>query len=509
MASIVLRSESGKWKYKTKVDDPLFANIVGAMVEEGFNPGKELVIPGELGKILERDWHYIRELQDWMDWEAICVAMSPVEPKDYNPYRSNMFLPAPQKIDYPALPGKVLWRHEMAVLANALTLPEGWEAHVAVDDRSPLIERVSHIRASLDYLRKNRLSALRLIIYIDEQLYAMTANTKDPVVKFKYSGLGSSLMDSFVRNLWLMNLSGHAHALPIVSTRKFIKPPLTLPLSLAYSDWTSLGTILDEYIDKSDKHDTWGAYSITSWITGEVRRLPLYGVQISRSVKGGVGIGYMGSNILDADLLKHIYSRLAPLHTKETHPLTLGLDPILGSKHIVTWKPVAPNNQQNGTQYIIFQGATATSIGNLVGAANASIITYMRWYLYTIQHKGSTSFVSTSREIYLIPREDFPTIVEVLGETVGLYVLRQMLYSLLVYIHYKQEDIKNKKKQKAKPKDIDYVAPADLPKYLERGELFCSLVESYLEKHEGEDEGVKTMDVGGIPQVEKWKKYYD
>ena len=44
---------------------------------------------------------------------------------------------------------------------------------------------------------------------------------------------------------------------------------------------------------------------------------------------------------------------------------------------------------------------------------------------------------------------------------------------------------------------------------LERAELFSGLLEEYLAEHEGEDEDIKTLELGDVPRVQKLLRYYD
>ena len=98
--------------------------------------------------------------------------------------------------------------------------------------------------------------------------------------------------------------------------------------------------------------------------------------------------------------------------------------------------------------------------------------------------------------------------MQFLGETLGLYAMRRILLSLLYYIDknadrarklIKKENVSEKTKKKHE-KDLHAV---------ERAELFAELLEKYIEEHNGEDEGVRTMEMGKLARVEKARHYYD
>jgi hypothetical protein len=530
MSAIILRSTSGKWKYTTKTDDPLFSSIVGAMVEEGMKMPKSLTIPGSLGEELDMNWHYIKEMQDWMSWDTTCnlliedareeakrpkdvssvdiasllnqvmqgvplnqaimqnpaliarmqqvhgpgnVAQIPM-PHNVNPVPSVTTIQVPNlEVTYPDNPTIVVWRHEMAVLVNALSLPEGWEAQVAVDERSPLVERVSHMRASMAYLRANPDSAKRIEHLLDPYMKGLYDRSDDPTMRSNVER-GISLLAPFVRNVWLTAISWGISG----ATKT---PYMSLTYLLQYLDWEVMYEIAKEY---KDDERVQGVLSIAEAVTGKVGPMKSpYAVHLAKDMKCvgfGNGVRMVGISVYISQV-SFIYSYILSRLPDDVSPSVMGLEPILGIKKVESWEAPPLEGLVRYTS-----AATTTSVSDIVGAINATVITYLRWYKERTQYVAPSDMtVYDANTGPLIPVNHFKKVVKFLGETLGLYVMRRILLCLLHYIGKNRECNETK-----------------------RADMFCKLLEKHLEGKNGEYDGVLTFAFDKTKMVEKMAKYY-
>ena len=520
--SIVLRSTSGKWKYKTTTTDPLFAPILGAMLEAGLELPKELVLEGATGEILERDWHYVDKLREWMDWEAIVDALLPHSYSQLLGMKPYGFMPNPSPV-LPAPPGDVLWRHELSQLSSILSLPTGWEAHVAVDQRSPRNERLYHMRGSLDFIRDNPVSGMRIVLYTDNVVDALALQASDPTMtqavvqydRFRQPvaptmghDVRVSLMDPFIRNIYLMQLAGVVAAGPFLGRRPspWDKITIPMPVLLGYTDWNAAATILGEH----GKVLVRGKEEINERIIPPLRLVDTmlgdmegdrlaYGVNLAKSMQGiGFVHNYRAQDPLDSSLLARVYTYMLSVAPEDIPTNLMGLEPILGIKKVSTW--AAPPSG-------LATGSHTSSVSDIIGWVNATVITYPRWYTDMIQSKtAANTEAHRSTNTLLIPRDAFPQIVQFLGETLGLYVMRRILLSLLYYTS--ETVLEEPKKARGKVSAKAQAKYEEDKRMVERAELFAGLLEEYLAAHEGEDEEIVTLRFNETKTVKQLQKYY-
>lgn len=237
MSRIRLRSVNGKWKYETTVDDPLFAPILGAMFEEGMTMPEELTIEGSLGEALEREWKYIVALQEWMKWEKEAITQrgdTQIEPRDDGITHSREMVDV---LGGP--PPPTVWRHQFTVLATALSLPLGWESFVAVDNNTPMRERLLHMRVSMDYLLTHQPSfelasqdmTWAAHFLLQTVVATRTRYTANKVFReFHYT---VPYLAPFIRNLWLTNRGNTAG----LKKRTVIWPRVEISTLLLNLDW--------------------------------------------------------------------------------------------------------------------------------------------------------------------------------------------------------------------------------------------------------------------------------
>ena len=475
MTAIILRNSSGGWEYKTTTDDPLFGPILGSMVEEGMILPDTLVIEGALGEALEREWKYIEELQEWMIWEQKTV--SEVVPPNYLDMSSltlDVRMSSVSRYPY-SPPGPVVYRHNISILSNALSLPTGWEAYTAVDEHTPLIDRVVHMRASLEYLRVHKDHAALLYLYMDNQVGYLYRKAEDPVVQqesrrynYKYEG---SLLSPFIRNAWFVQIDKEGNV-----------DRLTLPGMLAKLDWEAVLPILTPYAEVDRDTDVSALLVFARSMTGEI--VPDDEIEedsallMSRSMNDG--ISYISPISHDKnDNLDVIYTKLLDNLPEDVDVIRLGLEPILGEKKVKTWMEV-PNVRGTTTS-----STSRVTLNQFVGWVNAVVLTYQKWYSTAkdarVGQKQLYKAPGKSKNI-TIDREKFNGIVQFLGNTLGLYAMRRILLSLLYYVSGYAE----KKLSKAQQEKVD------------RAEEFASLLEEYLTEHDGEDENVHTLSLSQV-----------
>ena len=366
MANIVLKSASGKWEHKTTVNDPYFAPILGAMFEEGMELPDQLVIEGALGEALEREWKYIEILKEWKEWEKLYTEVPPIEHAGERVAREGIHTytfsasESRRGSTYPGYrgetvsvrdvppPRRVLWLHEMAVLSTALSLPSGWELHVAVDERTPIDARRRHLRSSLEYIRKNAVSIMypRVAVMFDhaEDEVRIMAEGRDsrPIAR-------ECVLDALIRNVWLIEWNEYLSTNPESTDLPYVGTPAMLDRM----DWQLAHEILPA--KEEGKYYGTPAIDLAEFMLGE---------DCKTSCSAGVAIHQDGlgfwewSVVSDFSRLARIYSRLLTYLPEDATPAQLGLMSILGEK--------------DKDMYWV-------SVDRLVPWVHDSTLTYLKW----------------------------------------------------------------------------------------------------------------------------------
>lgn len=461
MAAIRLKSSSGKWTHTTKVDDPLFAPILGAMLEEGMTLPEELELPGSVGEELEKNWHLIGILHQWKKWAQKCKKS---EVKNYYGMR-NMILDMPPVVKKVAVehivyspPTEVVWRHQIAVLAGILNLPEGWELYTAVDSRTPLVERIYHMKAVLEIMRKNTLHSKILAAYTTPS----TDNIRAPYYKLDEDSAGHQrilpVLDPFIRNQWLC-MRG-------TPTQPSKGPCITLYALLLDVDWEVVIQVLEQQEDKSEKTRTREIISLANTLTGKITKVDELEIPINLQVLDYSTVEwYVGDQTsFDINRITVLYSRLLTYIPDDVHPAALGLHALFA------WYPKKTKGDVRG-------------IRRLVGQVNAWILSY---YMRLPDTEISME-ENTMRNII----KPSTALIVYLSRTIGLCAMRRILLCLLHYID------RNEKYTRKPPKEGSSDAVMRKRRVI-AGELvqankMCTLLEEYLEKLDGQDEGVRTL----------------
>ena len=491
MTAITLRSASGKWKLNTTIDDPLFTPILGAMAGEGMILPKTLTIEGALGEELERKWDCIVALREWMAWEKTLSNIVEKYVKDgkwHNTYYDGEVNAREYYDELHPLntcrsipPKRVVWRHELTVLSAALTLPDGWEAHTAVDERTPLTERVYHMEASLKYYRENNASRLRLLETIDIDVQWLRSEAGDYHTTVDMSKkYRPSLLDPYLRNTWL--ITRHISLDSALDTGIYF---ISQPIMLILTDWSSLYKLL---LQAGGLVHNGKTFSIAKYMSGDTTTTINYGVCVGRTLDDG--LLFPGYTVKDTESLPIIYSRLLRYLPEDVHPATLGLDAILRTSTVIR----TPLSTDNYSTYTVRNLPMKYVVGltYLVGWVNHSVITYKQWYLDQLRDVEGT---------VIIPRKDFTDVIEFLDETLGLYAMRRILLCILHYIANNEGTVTRKSKKKSS-------IEVEMVNTLERANLFANLLEKYLEQ-KNRDEGIRTLELGQMKQCKALRHYYD
>ena len=437
---VVLRSASSKWMYKTTVDDPLFRPILGAMLEEGMEIPSELTLEGSVGEVIEEDWEYVCRLNGIM---------------------------------LVTTPNTTVWRHELARISNILDLPEGWEAYTAVDKRTPLEERVNHMRASHAYLMKHS-HVMEQHRRMARDAWTALSHLSDKVDQYGYG------FDPLIRNLYLI-AEGNIRD----SHVRMDERTISLAILLLYIDWEVAKILIVDHESSTSEGNR-----LIRRMNNEFTRC-YFNLPLKKSMIEGLGFAQMGT--IDATTLEQWYIRLFSALPARPTIAALGLEPIIGEPYVSSWG-----------------GHSRVRISDIVAWVNSNVLTYLSWYLHNVR-SGETEVRSSSHDVILISRQEFPELVELLAETVGMHAMKCMLATLRKYVSDLRDGIASAENDKHKDRRSDEKLKrrATMKKRSERASLFATLLQQYINSHLDGDEGVRTLALGNLPRVKKLDNYFD
>jgi hypothetical protein len=245
---IRLYTASG-WSHETTVDDPLFSPILGSMREEGITLPESLELTGSVGEVIERDWALVEVVKQWQAWDLLC------QQTDLKKYVIERTLTREVirscRNDHPAYrpPDRVLYRREVDELSRILSLPEGWETYTIVDAGDTPIQRLYHMRASLNYTLSHLVQCDTLMVHTQPPSWSLLSGGGPS--KYLITGSRSdTILDPFARNVWLQLRSG-------VIDGPRDKDCLTLNTLILHIDWQCV-------IDLLSTHTTDKAKWVTS-----------------------------------------------------------------------------------------------------------------------------------------------------------------------------------------------------------------------------------------------------
>ena len=460
---IELRTENGKWTYKTTLNDPLFSGILGALAEEGMEVPNPFIFHGSVAEALEEEWTEVKLLLDWVEWR--------------NKYRKVGIIPAlnsknPQpSTRFPSL-------HRLSRLANILTLPAEWQIMTMVDNKNtPLQERVDHVWVVSEIMRNTaREKSESLYMYEGwdhEAKVFLYSDTTRELSFSNHAGLIDCTLTPFIHNLWLQGVR-------------------TTVGNLLYDvDWEVIIPYLDRLVENGLIYPsrTMRLRTLARMMTGQGLPLPSRDDYV---IGGNVTRCVLSSSMEGRSWL---YSRLLDSVSRTTSIKLLGLEYILGK----TWSYSLQHSNMQGWM----GGVTLTGLGlsKFVGYMNAQALIYLHHNPACCVESSSHSQQLFCKDSYLALRGaitrrstrvsvdtcDFPRTVQFVGKTLGLRALRVMVDVLQYHIE------KNKTRvDKLNSRDEYTICP--LVEGVERAQYFVQLSEKYLEEHRDQFEGVVSLD---------------
>jgi hypothetical protein len=455
MATITLRSSSGKWVYDTTIDDPLFCNILESIREANGDLPAEVTIPGALGEALDTSWDKVTLLSQWMLWEIS---------------RVEAYLDSNKTC---GVPPAIVWRHEVEVLLSALNFPSTAEMFVMVDKQAPLVTRVDQMHHVLHYFRETKVSSC---VHRSPQVGYIIRVLED-------DGHIGSLIDPFIVNIVHQMHSG---LIPRSSSGECW---ITIPILLEHLDWEALEAYLSHY--KNDLDEKTRLLINTALGRGlDWTSTQNYTLSIVKSLGVGIGLRH-DEHPMDYGRLGRLYSHMLRYIPDDMDPGKMGLDPILGT--------LSDDCTIGGVR-----------VDSIVGWVNYGVITYYRWYLDRTQTSDPQSQkcinIEQERDVVRIPSSDFKWIVELLSDTVGIYAIRRILSSLRSYLQ------RNASHQPVAIGNlVTHITMTQEQRqtlYINRAKSFCNLLEESIKSHNGEDEEFRTLLLGQLPRVLQLRTYY-
>jgi hypothetical protein len=429
-------------------DDPLFLSLASPTVV--------------VDEDVEERWQYVVLLVEWMQWDKKCVHIMLEDEPLITPQQTIRDRLASFD-EYPIPPpSHVVHLGDLGTLPSILSLPVGWQAYTIVDDEISLVDRITHYQASLDYLRANIEYPASLLGKLDDGVLKLYNQAEDPLVrnKFEYKG---SLLVPFVRNTWLVKLDELLRVDEIVYSKDEV---LSVPAILALFDWEAVSVMIEPY--KAVVETSYTSL-LARYMTGEkvmVREATIAScVPLQRTI-----VGIEATNKSDSKYVGMIYTKLLATLPLNVEIDRMGLEPLVGGKSISALSLV--RKLQNKT------GVSNVTLDKLVGWINACIITYITWYNDDKWRRGVPDKLDGDM-IVDAGDEELLEIVELLGESVGLAALRRILLSLLYYIEKNGE--------------------------VDRANIFAEMIEAYLAKYDGEEEGVRTLELSKTSVIQQYK----
>jgi hypothetical protein len=182
-----------------------------------------------------------------------------------------------------------------------------------------------------------------------------------------------------------------------------------------------------------------------------------------------------------------LYSHLLRMLPNDIDPVELGLGSILtmhqlGSNIVVGPRVDELEDGSPDVNYMSWAMDGRINLTRLVWWVNSTVLRYLPWYgcidsmvKHFKKSKNAPRYMPTML-CPMIDETNLPLIVDLVGKTLGIYAMRRMLLSLLHYIQREEGDA--------------FV--------LVRADVFAILIEKYIEEHDGDDEGSKTLNLRSV-----------
>ena len=170
---ITITTSNGQWVQKAlKINDPIFGDLISDhQVRSGHESvlaNDQLVLHDIVGEVLCEQWSAVEKLYSYLNQLHVLSKEHGDQWWDLTPMRKMLInsvarsTPRPATVHYPASTHittvmsepspfgtslqNVVYLHEINKIVEMVKLPQNWELAVVVDDRSPEVERTSHLR---------------------------------------------------------------------------------------------------------------------------------------------------------------------------------------------------------------------------------------------------------------------------------------------------------------------------------------------------------------------------
>ena len=441
---ITLRTESGKWEYKTTVSDPLFSSIFQPLQEATGELPPELTFSGSVADIIERDWYLIQDLD-----------------------KCSVELPNGEFYSLPRLfhPKKAFDQ-----VKCILDLPTGWELYTTIDKTDPLPYRLEHMATCRDRLQEDEDLRRMLFHRCNRIAQEMICDVSDAIRGYYRqratppdSSLSlSDVIGPYLWNVWMGDYN--ANGLRTIGV-------MTL---LDNIDWYAMNAC-PTVIDKRPTRNYSPLTRITSFFT-EIQLDHLSSDEMYQEfylvppivIYSGE---YKGTDVVEEAARLNLYMKMMEFYPVDTRPETLGLGVIL-------------TLDKSSLHTLVCDRVSGIPLRHLVGRVHTRIME--RVVCQT--HKGRSVWQRKDAQ-QLIPFHD--KIVTALAETVGLGVLRRMLTSLEHYIKWAKEP--HDGVLRGLINTTHSVSVNDEVLVLDRAQKFSWALTCYLTGHAGEDESIHSI----------------
>jgi hypothetical protein len=406
--SVLVITESGKWKHLVSLNDPVFKPILGALVEEGMNVPNPFILRGSVAEVIEKEWEEVKRVD-----ECVKEVKKTLQTMSWAMRTTSLV-----SLLYDR------FRH----ITNVLDLPLDWHIATVMTDEAPLNERVdhySHLNLTVPSIlgRKNwdifcvQDTLAYKFIHADIQSFQCKANWKRV---FPITDTTPSPLAPFLHNLWLQDTK------------------LTMSTLLQGVDWAAMPS----YLEKINYSSYWPRITLSGHsIHGGTHRI----TQLSTLLSGGgfpipskydYVIGYSDDHFLlpstlDKSTAEWLYTRMLSSVTASTSIKLMGLEYILGGmfsyslKHsVMNW--MGPKDFGNRIEY--YHGyVRGVGISKFLGWINAHVITYLE--RIALVRTSGTKSMKTWMTMH-IDTDKFENIVRFIGKTLGIAALRAMIVVL-------------------------------------------------------------------------------
>ena len=466
MATVILRTESGKWEMVALVrDDPVFSQLVPDLPDEMME-GEVITLSASVAEILEEEWsHYQRlllyiealrneEKERLIHWygkkahEHTITEGAAAQP----PSITGIITSSSSVRRRPRVP--LVYLHQVARLSLILNMPVNWEFFVGVSYESPQQQRIHHLLAMGRVVPRLNLERESDIQAVPFSPYDIVANLTS-IRRWIVNHTKSPDAETYMAYLWGLTRNGALRSLDEPDRDDMSREERSKLGGERGSHGIYWETIL------------WGDIEPALESLRSSKRSPKLPTRIANTANLLSG---RGDPTLESDMASEcvisdssmsisdynvvlLYKTLLLSFPEDIDPVAFGLGPIVSSK---------PSGGDVFKKVETNLGDKVMTVSQMVPWIHFNTLLLIPLYRAKPKndYKAGKSIPGTMK----LTEDLFPVVVELVGETLGLHSLTRMLLSLL---HYMQRLEGTRKK--ASP----------------RAEEFARVIEEYLSGREG------------------------